>query len=34
MEKLWVMPFWNLSRKPGSPNSDALKLILFCRDVL
>ena len=34
MLKLCVIPFWNLSRKPGSPNSEALKFILFCSVVL
>ena len=32
--KLWFMPFWNLSQKPGLLNSDALKLILFWKLVL
>ena len=34
MEKLCDMPFWKRSRNPSSPNSEALKLILFCRVVL
>ena len=31
---VWVIPFWNLSQKPGLLNSDALKLILFWKAVL
>ena len=34
MAKLCVMPFWKRLRKPSSPNSEALKLILFCSEVL
>ena len=34
MLKLCVMPFLKRFRNPSSPNSDALKLILFCNEVL
>ena len=34
MLKLCAIPFWKRLRKSGSPNSEALKLILFCSVVL